>query len=255
MKLSGNTILITGGATGIGLAMAGVFIERGNRVIICGRRQEKLDEARQRYPELVCHCCDVSNAVSRQQLFDALVSSDLSPNVLINNAAVMRGYDLAAGGAVDLDQVEQDLQTNFLAPVALIELFLPVLTKQADAVIINVSSPGGVVPVARVPFYCASKAALDSYTKSLRFQLNDRIEVIEMYPPSVATAMMDQVDIHKVSTARFGRDFIKSMTRGGESVWVGEGRYLKWINAILPRLAYRLVNQSARVTAGMPDSA
>ncbi|MBT4520187.1 MAG: SDR family NAD(P)-dependent oxidoreductase [Halieaceae bacterium] len=247
MKLSGNTILITGGATGIGLAMAKALIHFDNRVLICGRRQEKLDEAKQQHPDVICFCCDVASADSRRQLIDSIIHQNLIPNILINNAAIMRTYDLATGGELDLARVEADLMTNFLAPVALIEQLLPLMKQQSDPAVINVTSPGGVVPVANVPIYCACKAALNSYTKSLRLQLGNVVEIIELYPPAVDTAMMDPVDIHKVSTDQFGRDFMKLLKKGGDSLWVGDSKYLKWINRIMPGLAHRLVNNKARM--------
>ena len=246
MKITGNTILITGGATGIGLAMAGIFIKRGNRVAICGRRQEKLDNARQQIPELKTYCCDVSNAQQRQQMHDAMIDDGILPNVLINNAAIMNHYDLVNSKLLDMDQIETDIDANLLAPIAMVSLFLPILIKQSDPVIINVTSPGGVVPLANVSIYCASKAAINSYTKSLRFQLKGKVEVIEMYPPSVDTAMMDGIDLPTISTDKFASELFKLLDKGGEAIWVGEGKYLKWINRISPSLAYWLVNRSTQ---------
>jgi uncharacterized oxidoreductase len=247
MKLTGNTILITGGGTGIGLAMAGAFLERGNRVAICGRRQEKLDEACRVQPELRAYRCDVSDAAQRKGLLEAVLADGFAPNVLINNAAIMRTYDLSGLQALDLQRVEGDVKTNLLAPVALIDLFLPLLLEQVAPVIMNVSSPGGVVPIANVPVYCASKAALDSYTRSLRYQLEGRVEVIDMYPPSVETAMMDKVEIRKVGPEVFVRDLIKGLEKGGDEIWVGEGKYLNWIHRISRRLAFHIANSATKV--------
>lgn len=246
MNVSGNTILITGGATGIGLAIAGIFIERGNRVAICGRRQEKLNDAKQKFPELKTYCCDVSDVQQRQKMHNAMIDDGMAPNVLINNAAIMNHYDLANSEVLDMEQVANDVHINLLAPIALINLFLPTLKKQSDPVIINVTSPGGVVPLANVAIYCASKAAINSYTKSLRFQLKGTVEVIEMYPPSVDTAMMDGIDLPTISTDKFASELFKLLDEGGESIWVGEGKYLKWINRISPSLAYWLVNRSTQ---------
>lgn len=245
MNLTGNTILITGGATGIGLAMAEMFLAKGNRVAVCGRRQKKLDEASRLLPALKTVCCDVSSAEQRQQLLGSLLAEDFSPNVLINNAAVMRKYNLADTQSVDLVLIEQDVAINLLAPIALIQLFLPVLRKQANPVIMNVTSPGGVVPLSNVSIYCASKAAINSYTKSLRHQLNGEVEVIEMYPPSVDTDMMDGVELPCVSVAEFIRMLFRCLQKGGNEIWVGEGKYLKWIHRIAPGFAYNLVNKTA----------
>jgi len=171
MKLSGNTILITGGGTGLGFAMARSFLGLGNEVFICGRRQEKLDEARRAAPGLRTLRCDVSEPDDRKRLLDAIRCEGYQVNVLVNNAASLHLYDLTRRSDLDLEAIRRDLMINVMAPIALVNLFLPELRKQPGATIINVSSPGGVVPISKVPIYCASKAALNSYTKSLREQL------------------------------------------------------------------------------------
>ncbi len=247
MKLTGNSILVTGGGTGIGRAMAAAFLERGNQVAICGRREEKLEEARRDHPGLRTYSCDVSDPEDRRHLYDSLRRDAFVPNVLINNAAVMRTYDLTDPRNLDLEKVQHDLHINFLAPFALNTLFLPLLEEQDDAVIMNVSSPGGLVAIANVPVYCASKAALHSYCESLRRQLNGSVRVIEMVPPSVDTAMMDSVELHKVSTEEFTGELFRRLTKGDDEIWVGEGRYIKWIHRLSPWLAARLANGSTRV--------
>lgn len=251
MKLSGNTILITGGATGIGLAMAEGFLQRGNKVAICGRRQDKLDAARELLPQLQTYACDVSIPAQRQQLHGALQRDGMLINVLINNAAVMRHCDLISADPahpdrLDMDQASADIATNLLAPIALNQLFLPLLMGQPDPVIINVTSPGGVVPVWNVPLYCASKAALNSYSKSLRYQLGERVAVIELFPPSVDTKMMDRVKLHKISSSDFTKALFTKLERGGDVIWVGEGRYLNWINRLSPALAYWIISRSIK---------
>ena len=247
MKLDDNTVLITGGGTGIGLAMAKAFLERGNRVIICGRRREKLDEACDAAPGLTAYACDVSDEAGRRQLFESIRGDGLTVNVLINNAANMRVFDLTDPAKLDLDEAWADIRTNFFAPVALINLFLPTLRRQPNATIINVSSPGGVVPVTRVPFYCASKAALDSYTASLRHQLGEEIKVIELYPPSVDTAMMGPVEIRKISVDAFIGETMKRLARGADETWIGEGRYIPFLKRIAPKWTFGLVNRSTKI--------
>lgn len=248
MKLTGNTILITGGATGIGLAMAASFLERGNQVLICGRRQDKLDAASKQHPKLRAYRCDISKSEDRARLLESFQADGCIPNVLINNAAVMRSYDLADTEGLNMENVRSDLDTNFLSPVEFIDQILPLLQAQSNPVIINVSTPLGHVPVANVPFYCASKAALHSYTKSLRVQLQGQVEVIELYPPSVDTEMMDKVSIHKVSVEECNREIMARLQKGGEEIWVGEGRHIRWLNRLFPKLTYKLVNKSTKVS-------
>jgi len=248
MKLTGNSILVTGGGTGIGRIMAACFLERGNRVAICGRRAEKLQEARQTHPDLEAYTCDVSDTDSRRGLLDDLARDGFLPNVLINNAAVMRTYDLTEPEGLDFDQIEEDLRINFLAPLALNALLLPVLQKQANPAIMNVSSPGGLVPIANVPIYCASKAALHSYCESLRKQLAGSVEVIEMVPPSVETAMMDNVDIRKIGVEEFANKLFRMLAKGGKEIWVGEGKYIRWLHRLSPGMAQRVANSSTKVS-------
>ena len=246
MKLTGNTLLITGGATGIGLGLARAFAARGNRVVICGRRREKLDQAREAVPELRTYRCDVSDADERRVLVRSIENDGLRPNVLINNAACMRPYDLAEPGELDTGALGRDIQINFAAPVEMIQLLLPVLQEQDGATIINVSSPGGVVPVAKVPIYCASKAALHSYTLSLRHQLADRIEVIEVYPPSVDTEMMNGVQLDKISVEEYTDGLLPRLAKGETEIWTGDARYLPLMSRLAPRKTFELVNRTTR---------
>ena len=248
MKVTGNTLLITGGGTGIGLGLASAFAERGNEVVICGRRQEKLDEACRQVPGLRAHRCDVSDGADRQRLFDAIAADGLAINVLINNAACMRPYDFTQPDALDVEGVHQDVAANFAAPMEMIRLFLPMLRARERATIINVSSPGGVVPVSRFPVYCASKAAMISFTRSLRHQLAETIQVISVYPPSVDTAMMAGVGLPTISVEECNRKIMKRLAGGRDEIWIGEARYLPIFSRLMPRRIFDIVNKAAGVS-------
>ena len=248
MKLTGNTILITGGGTGIGLGLAGAFVERGNQVVICGRRQEKLDQACRQVPGLRAHRCDVSDPADRQRLFDAIAADGLAINVLINNAACMRAYDFSEPEALDVAGLHQDIAANFVAPLEMIRLFLPTLRQRERATIINVSSPGGVVPVARFSIYCASKAAMISFTRSLRYQLAEDVEVITVYPPSVDTEMMKGDDLPMISVDEFNREVMKGLARGRDEIWIGQARYLPILARLMPKRILGIVNKAAGVS-------
>lgn len=248
MKLTGNTILITGGGTGIGLGLARAFAERGNEVVICGRRQEKLDEACRQVPGLRAHRCDVSEGADRQRLLDAIAADGLAINVLINNAACMRPYDFSEPEKLDIEAVQQDITANFVAPMEMIRLFLPMLRTRERPTIINVSSPGGVVPIAHFPIYCASKAAMISFSHSLRRQLAETAEVITLYPPSVDTAMMKGVDLRTVSVEKCTLEIMKRLAKGRDEVWIGEARYLPILSRLMPRRIIDIVNKAAAVS-------
>jgi len=247
MKLTGNTILITGGGTGIGRGLAGEFVRRGNEVVICGRRQDKLDEACRGVPGLRAHRCDVSDGADRQRLFEAIAADGLAINVLINNAACMRPYDFREPNGLDVEGLHQDVAANFVAPMEMVRLFLPMLGEHECATIINVSSPGGIVPVSRFPVYCASKAAMISFTRSLRHQLAEAIEVIALYPPSVDTAMMTDVGLPTVSVDACNREVMKRLARGHDEIWIGEARYIPILSRLMPKRIFRIVNNAARV--------
>jgi uncharacterized oxidoreductase len=188
MNPSGNTILITGGATGIGFALAEHFLNAGNKVIICGRREKKLAEAKEKFPALHTRVCDVSDAKQREDLMEWAAASYPGFNVLINNAGIQNAADLKK--KLDPESIAQEINTNLTAPIHLTSLAIPYLKKQKEAAIMNVTSGLGFVPLADVPVYCSTKAALHSFTLSLRSQLKDTsIKVFEIIPPIVDTEL------------------------------------------------------------------
>lgn len=189
MNVSGNTILITGGATGIGLSMAEVFLREKNTVLICGRREEKLREAKAKFPTLQIRVCDIANAKDRQNLFEWITNEYPAFNFLVNNAGIQRQIDLTRG-ADDLESGDDEIVINFQAQVHLTALFIPHLVKQSKATILDVTSGLGFVPLAFMPIYCATKAAMHSFTWSLRHQLRKTtIRVVELIPPTVDTEL------------------------------------------------------------------
>lgn len=188
MQLSGNTILVTGGASGIGLAFAERFIKAGNQVIICGRRPEKLAEAKAKVPALHTRVIDVGSAEDRLALSEWVRQEFPSLNMLVNNAGIQNRLNLAEANATDWAQYQSEIAINLEAPVHLSMLFLPQLAGKPNATIINVTSGLAFTPLAFAPIYCATKAALHSFTLSLRHQAAPHgIEVVEVVPPAVQT--------------------------------------------------------------------
>lgn len=186
MQLSGNTILITGGASGIGLALAERFLQAGSEVIICGRRENKLREAKQKLPKLHTHLCDVATAEQRVALRDWVFTNFPALNVLINNAGIQRRIALTQ--PEHWETTREELAINLEAPIHLTTLLLPHLLQRENAALLNVTSGLAFSPLAGVPVYCATKAALHSFTLSLRHQLRDSgVQVIEIIPPAVDT--------------------------------------------------------------------
>ena len=188
MKLTGNTVLITGGASGIGFALARQMADRGNRVVICGRSEESLERAKAQAPALLTCVCDVADPASRRALLAWLKTAHPGLNVVINNAGVQ--YRRSFTDATALQNLDQEVSINFTAPIHLIGEVLPLLMQQPQAVIVNVSSGLAFSPMADVPVYCATKAAIHSFTLSLRHQLRATgVRVVELAPPIVDTGL------------------------------------------------------------------
>lgn len=186
MNLAGNTILITGGASGIGLALAQRLLRAGSTVIVCGRRADKLRETQQQLPGLHVRTCDLTSPAEREALRDWAVAEFPALNVLINNAGVQRRIRIEE--AEDWAERQQEIAINFEAPVHLSGLFAQQLRGKAGAAIINVTSGLAFTPAAFAPVYSATKAALHSFTVSLRHQLAPAgIRVLEIVPPAVNT--------------------------------------------------------------------
>lgn len=191
MNLTGNTILITGGGSGIGRGLAEELHKLGNQVIIAGRRLHALEETVAANPGMKALQLDIESPAEIQSFAAKVVAEYPAVNVLINNAGIMRPENLLAQQD-DLEDSEAIVTTNLLGPIRLTAALLPHLSKQASAAIVNVSSGLAFVPLAFTPTYCATKAAIHSYTQSLRYQLKDTaIEVLELIPPYVQTDLMD----------------------------------------------------------------
>ena len=211
MNDSGNTVLITGGASGIGLALAEKFLQDDNQVIIIGRREEKLIEAKEKFPALHTRVCDLSKEEDRNELVDWVTKEFPNLNVLVNNAGIQQ--------RVNLQRVEQDwkyyqkeLAINVEGPIHLSMMLIPHLKTQREAVIINVTSGLAIQPGAWVPIYSATKAAMHSFTLTMRVQLAEtNVEVMEILPPAVNT------DLGGVGLHTFGAplgDFADSVYQG-----------------------------------------
>jgi uncharacterized oxidoreductase len=190
MNISGNTILITGGGSGIGRALAESFHALDNQVIIAGRRKAALDETTAANRGMRSVVFDVEDAASIRKLAAQVAGEFPALNVLINNAGIMRPEKLQAQPD-DLGDAVAIVTTNLLGPIRLTQALLPQLRKQARSTIINISSGLAFVPLAFTPTYNATKAAIHSYSQSLRFQLEGTTtEVIELVPPGVQTDLM-----------------------------------------------------------------
>lgn len=183
MKLSGNTILITGGASGIGAGLSERFISEGNKVIVCGRRKEVLNDFVEKNPSAVAFQCDVSTEQGRIDLCEFIATNHPETNVLINNAGIQNRITIDSDDFIA--SFKQETAINIEAPVHLTYLFLKRIKLST---VINISSGLAFVPIMLMPVYCATKAFVHSFSLSLREFLKDQdIEVIEIIPPAINT--------------------------------------------------------------------
>jgi uncharacterized oxidoreductase len=190
MQMTGNTVLVTGGGTGIGRGLAESFHRLGNQVIIAGRRPEPLQAVAEANPGMKYLPLDQGDPASIQQFAAELTGRYRDLNVVINNAGIQRVEDLTASDAA---VAEETVAINLLGPIRLTAALLPSLLAKPHAAIVNVTSGLAFMPSALTPTYCATKAALHSYTQSLRFQLRDSsVQVIEIVPPQVQTALQGE---------------------------------------------------------------
>ncbi len=208
MKLTGNTILVTGGGTGIGRGLAEALAKKGNTVIVAGRRKSALDETVKATPGMHAVELDVQSAETVRAFAERLVKDFPALNVLVNNAGIMRAENLLEHKVED---AEATVTTNLLGPIRLTAALLPHLQKQPSATIINVTSGLAFVPLAPTATYCATKAALHSYTESLRYQLKKTsVEVLELAPPYVQTDLMNGANDPRAMPLK---DFIAEVMR------------------------------------------
>ena len=188
MNITGNTILITGGGSGIGRGLAEAFYQLGNEMIIAGRREQLLKETVAANAGMNSEVLDINNADAIRTFAAHVTKTYPKLNVVIHNAGIMRNENLREQRVNDAEEI---VATNLLGPIRLTAELLPALLAQPRATIMTVSSGLAFVPLAMTPTYCATKAAIHSYSQSLRYQLaNTSVEVIELIPPYVQTELM-----------------------------------------------------------------
>ena len=248
MEIKNNTILITGGATGIGFSLAETLVNAGNTVIICGRREAKLKEAREKLPRIQTKVCDLSKKLERESLFNWVKHNFPDCNVLINNAGIQRMINLTKG-TKELLSGENEVEINLVAPIHLSAHFIPLLLKKREAAIINVSSGLGFVPIAAMPVYCATKAAVHLFTVSLRYQLKDSpIKVFEIVPPAVdtelgkGTAEDTDHEYKGIPPSEIARATLAALATNEYEIVVGEAKGLVMGARTNPEQAFQNIN-------------
>ena len=192
MKISGNTVLITGGGSGIGRALAQALHAKGDTIIVTGRRRSALDQTVAANPGIRSFALDIADRDAIAAFGKMIVAQYPTLNVLVNNAGIMQREDFLAD-AVDLTTAEATVASNLLGPIRLTAALLPHLRRQPRATVMTVSSGLAFVPIAMTPTYCATKAAIHSWSQTLRHQLrHTNVEVLELAPPYVQTELLGE---------------------------------------------------------------
>jgi uncharacterized oxidoreductase len=250
MRETGNTVVITGGSSGIGLAAAEVLAAAGNDVIICGRHEGRLRAVKERLPQLHTLVCDVSVRAERAQFFSRVAREFPLVNVLINNAGIQRETDFVTG-APELTDGESEIDTNFTAAVHLSALFIPhFVASNRPCAVVNVTSGLAFIPLKSVPVYCATKAALHSFSISLRSQLErTNTRVFEIIPPIVQTNLhrgdqaRRQSEQRGISAKRVAEALLNALKKDRYEASIGEGGDLQWASRIAPQFFHRMLNK------------
>lgn len=243
MKLSGNTILITGGSSGIGLELSKRLIQQKNKVIICGRSQQKLNKVKKQLPELETVQCDLSNKTECSKMAQWVIEQHPDINMLINNAALVHKVDFLSTENI-MEMAELEVETNFMAPIRLTYTLYPHLQKNTNPKIINITSGLVYTPRAAYPFYNATKAALHSFTQVFRKKTeHSSVDTIEVMFPAVKTPW------HKgnppkiaIPTEKAVDDMLKGLEKGIPEVRIAGVKLLYMISRIAPRFAFKKVN-------------
>jgi uncharacterized oxidoreductase len=240
MNLKGNTVLITGGSSGIGFEMAKEFLALQNTVIITGRNAERLEKAKQKLGDVNTIQSDVSNPDSINELYQQVSKDFPALNVLINNAGVMFTINLQTH-SLSANELTKELDINVKGTIWMNDAFLPLLKKNRHAATVTVSSGLAFVPLPVSPVYCATKAALHSYTLSLRGQLrNTDVKVFELAPPATETELLadfneeDMKGISTMTVQAMVADFLKGYSKNKFEICPGQSSQMKFMSRYFP---------------------
>ena len=251
MKLSQRTVLITGGTSGTGLELARQLLARGNTVIITGRDQEKLDAARRALLGVHALRSDLSDPAAIAALHAQVLAEFPALDTLINNAGIMRNLNLNQNR--DLTDVTREIEINLSGPRRMVQQFLPHLKTRADALIVNVSSGLAFVPMLAAPVYSATKAAIHSFSQSLRGQLDGTgVTVVELAPPGVETPLFrtdfaaESKGQKAMPVAVLAEKAITGIEGGTLEIRPGQSNLLKLLSRIAPNFAFKQLTKMTK---------
>jgi uncharacterized oxidoreductase len=237
MKLTDNTILITGGSSGIGLALAQSFYELGNKIIIAARDIEKLNAVKKQFPKIDVIECDLTKQTDIDKLVVFMEQQHPNLNILFNNAAIQYNYQFLTEQNI-VNKVDYEVSANLTSTIKLCGLFLPTLLKNTNAAIVNVSSGLAISPKKSAPVYCGTKAAIHNFTKAFRYQMEGTtVKVFEILPPIVETPMTEGRGKNKITPEQLVKEFMRDFKNNKEESYIGKTKLLKLISRISPKLA------------------
>lgn len=244
MKLEHNTILITGGSSGLGLELARILVSRSNTVLICGRSKEKLEKAKEELKQVQIFPCDLSKPSALLKLHQWVTENYPQCNLLINNAAIVHRTDFYQDEEM-IEKAGLEVQTNFMAPVTLCKLFLPLLNKNNNPSIINITTGLIYAPKAAYPIYNATKAALHSFTQVLRYQLKETpFNIIEVMMPAVDTPWHNgNPPKIAISPQKAIEEMVRKLEKGDTEIKVGGVSILYVLSRIVPAFALKKINE------------
>jgi uncharacterized oxidoreductase len=242
--LTGNTIVITGGSSGVGFALAQKLIEQDNTVIICGRSEQKLIDAKNITHNLIIYPCDIANAQACETFYYWIEQHYPDCNILINNAAIAYTTDFLEDSNA-IEKATEEFQTNILAPIRLTKLFAALLLKNKSPQLINISTGLVYAPKASYPFYNATKAALHAFTQTLRMQTtSSKLKVTEVLLPVVDTPWhKGPAPASAISADQAAKEILKGLVKGKKEIRVARVALLYWVARIAPGVAIKIINR------------
>jgi uncharacterized oxidoreductase len=244
MRLTDNTILITGGSSGIGLALLKAFYELGNKVIIVARDIEKLNNVKKQFTDIEIFECDLTKQSDLDELVVFIEQNYQNLNMLINNAAIQYNYDFLTEHNIT-NKVDYEISANLTSTIKLCGLLLPTLLKNENSAIVNVSSGLAISPKKSAPVYCATKSAIHNFTKAFRYQMEaTNIKVFEILPPLVETPMTEGRGKNKLTPEKLVVEFIKDFENNKYESYIGKSKLLKLMSRIFPKLADKILKNS-----------